>query len=215
MPDAGWHGASLESSAQALPLNSAANNIQKGRPMKLHAHPLVHALALAALLAGRLPAAAATPGTELPPATRSWTRDTGSGDVTVSLHARQPLAQPADILAVPGDKQLRVVLQQRLSADQIGRLLLRDAEKHSPRGDFAAHAGHVLEIGQAFAGRKDLQAGHSFGVQFVPGQGTRLLIDDQPASAFVADPSFFALMLRPWLAGATVALPDPARIAQR
>jgi len=180
--------------------------------MRLHARPFIHALALAVLLGAGLPALAATSGVELPPAARSWTRDTGAGDVTVSLHARQALARPADILAAAGDKQLRVVLQQRLSADQIGRLLLRDAEKHSPGGEFAAHAVDVLQIGQAFANRKDLQAGHSFGIQFVPGQGTRLLIDDQPASAFVADPSFFALLLRPWLAGTTAV---PAQLAQR
>jgi Chalcone isomerase-like len=181
--------------------------------MNIHAHRFVHVLALAALLSCGLPVAAAAPGTELPPAARSWTRDTGVGDVTVSLHARQPLAQTADILSAGGDKQLRVVLQQRLSADQIGRLLLRDAEKHSPRGEFAAHAMHVLQIGEAFANRKDLAAGHSFGIQFVPGAGTRLLIDDQPASAFVAEPSFFALMLRPWLAG--VSATDAAHVAQR
>ena len=183
--------------------------------MNRHAHRLVHALTLATLMACAVPALAATAATELPPAARSWTRDTGVGDVTVSLYARQPLAQTADILSAAGEKQLRVVLQQRLSADQIGRLLLRDAEKHSPRGEFAAHANHVLQIGEAFANRKDLTAGHSFGIQFVPGEGTRLLIDDQPASAFVAEPSFFALMLRPWLAGVSAAAADTAHVAQR
>jgi len=178
-----------------------------------------HALRLGTLiaaLAAALPAQAASARAagELPPATRTWTRDTGvGGDVTVSLHARQPLAQPADILAAPGEKRLRVVLQQRLSADQIGRLLLRGAEKHSPRGEFAAHAEHVLQIGQAFAGRRELGAGHSFGIEFLPGSGTRLLIDDLPASDFVAEPSFFALLLRPWLAAAGSA--ETARVAQR
>lgn len=175
-------------------------------------HTLLRTLALVTALAAALPAHAASTAVDLPPASRNWTRDTGAGDVNVSLHARAPLGQPADILAAPGDKQLRVVLQQRLSADQIGRLLLRDAEKHSPNGEFATHALHVLQIGQAFANRKDLPAGHSFGIQFVPGEGTRLLIDDQPASAFVAEPSFFALMVRPWLAGVT---PEVARISQR
>ncbi len=158
-----------------------------------------------ALLALALVAAAATGpaiASELQPALRSWTRDTGShGTVTVTLLASKALARPADILAAPGEKRLRVVLQQRLSSDQIGRLLLRDIEKSGPDGGYAAHAHDLMKLGEAFGGRKELAAGHSFGFQFVPGEGTRLLIDDQPVGSTVVDPTFFSLVVRPWLAG--------------
>ena len=161
------------------------------------------ALALAGLLACTMPlhAEASDTAAGLPLASETWSRDTGAGDVSVSVYSRQVLANRSDILAAHGEKRLRVLLQRRLTSDQIGRLMLRDLEKTSPRGEFAAHADSLLKIGQAFAARKDLAAGHSFGFEFLPGQGTRLLIDDQPASDFVASPAFFALVVRPWLGG--------------
>lgn len=158
--------------------------------------PMLYALLAAGILAVAIPAHAA----DLQPALRSWTRDSGHGLVTVTLLASTPLARAADILTAPGEKRLRVVLQQRLSGDQVAHLLLKDVEKASPAGEFAAHLVSLMKLGEAFGGRKELAAGHSFGFQFVPGEGTRLLVDDQPVGAPVADPGFFSLVLRPWLA---------------
>jgi hypothetical protein len=169
------------------------------------------ALALAGLLACNVPvhAEATDPAARLPLATEAWSRETSVGALQVSLYTRQVLANRSDILGAPGEKRLRVQLQGRLSSDQIGRLMLRDIEKTGPAGEFAAHADSLLKMGQAFATRKELAAGHSFGFEFLPGQGTRLLIDEQPAGDFMGGPGFFALVARPWLGGGKAVTPGP------
>jgi len=178
----------------------------------MNTHHALRRLTLACLLAAGTGLCAAETTTGLALATDSWARDTGSGEVTVSLYASAALGKRGDIVSASGAKRLRIVLKQRLSSDQIGRLLLRDVERHAAPGQFAAHVNSLLLMGQAFGTRKDLAAGHSFGFEFVPGSGTRLLIDDEAASAFVADPSFFTLVLGPWLGQAES---TPARLAQR
>jgi Chalcone isomerase-like len=136
-------------------------------------------------------------------ATNAWQRDTGISAVEVGLYAGSRLAHRSDFAAVPGAKRLRLVPLRALSADQIGRMLVRDMAAAGTKAEAASHVSSLVTLGQAFALlSKPLAAGDSLGIEFVPGQGVRALINDTPASAFMGDAQFFALVSRAWVGDA-------------
>jgi Chalcone isomerase-like len=133
-------------------------------------------------------------------ATDAWQRDTGMGAVDVGVYAAARLAQRGDFATAAGARRLRLVPARALSADQIGRLLVRDLASAANMADAASHMQALMQLGGAFSTTKALSAGDSLGVEFVPGKGTRAFINDAPVGGFVGDAAFFALIMRPWLA---------------
>lgn len=158
-----------------------------------------------------MPAVLDVPTGRLRLATEVWQRDAGFAVVDVGLYAAAPVASRAEYASSTGTRCLRLVLQREMSSDLIGRLLMRDLEQASDRIEVSRHVSSLLKIGDAFAARKRLAAGESISFEFVPAQGTRLLIDGKPASDFIGDASLFAVLMRPWLRSAVEQQPMPAR----
>jgi Chalcone isomerase-like len=137
-------------------------------------------------------------------ATAPWQRETGMSMVDVGLYTGGRLANRQDFVAAAGAKRLRLVPQRTLTADQIGRLLVRDLAAAGSTMEAAQHMTALVSLGRSFATSKPLAGGDSLGLEYVPGQGTRALINDVPVGAYVGDAAFFALISRAWVSGAGV-----------
>jgi hypothetical protein len=150
--------------------------------------------------ADHMPARMDTPAGALVLATNTWQRDTGMSRVDVGVYAGVRLAQRSEFATVAGVKRLRLVPQRALSADQIGRMLVRDLAAAGTQGEAAQHMSALVVLGRSFAINKPLAAGESLGIEYLPGQGVRALINDAPVGAFVGDAQFFSLLARAWVA---------------
>jgi hypothetical protein len=179
----------------------------------MHRHTMRFALALslqclavadsrgappAAFVGGAERAASAAAAT-LAPATAPWSRDVGGSTVGVALYAAAPLAGRADFIAARGAKRLRIVLRQRMSSEQVSRMLIHDIEQASGRAQVLPHVATLARLGQAMGTRGAGHCDESVSIEYVPDLGTRVWIDNLPASDFLGDAAFFAVMVRPWL----------------
>jgi hypothetical protein len=172
------------------------------------------AIAMAALLIASAPtqaASAAMPegldngGARLRLATPAWS----DGALQIGLYAATPLAARAEFVrGSTAPRSLRLVMLRTLSADQFGLTLMRRVDQAGTSADVAAQTGPLLRIGEAFSARRALAAGDTVSFEFAPGRGTRVLINDAPASAYVGDAALFALLARPW-SGAAAATAEP------
>lgn len=149
--------------------------------------------------AADMPARVETTGGVLVLAADTWQRETGMSMVDVGVYAGARLAQRSDFATVAGAKRLRLAPQRALSADQIGRMLVRDLAGAGSKAEAAQHMNALVSLGRSFATSKPLAAGDSLGIEFVPGQGVRALINDAPVGAFMGDAQFFSLIARAWV----------------
>lgn len=121
------------------------------------------------------------------------------------LGSRADNAQAA--LSLPGPKRLHVAMLREIDANELGRLFTRGMQANTPREMFARSIPGTVRIGEIFAARKRLRQGDTFSVDFVPGQGTQVLVNGEPQGAPIQEPEFFNAMMLIWLG------PEPADAA--
>jgi hypothetical protein len=183
------------------------------------------ALALAGLVlrAGAQPAAATSPAVDVGGVRFAPTVNVGGSALQLNgaglrlrfvvrvyaagLYLADRASTPEAVLALPGPKRLHVVMQRDIDANELGRLFTRGMQANTPREMFARSTPGTLRIGEIFAARKRLRQGDSFSVDFMPGQGTLVRVNDEPQGAPIAEPEFFSALLLIWLG------PQPADAA--
>lgn len=118
---------------------------------------------------------------------------------TAGLYLQGKAATPEAVLAAAGPKRLHVVMLREIDANDLGRLFTRGMQDNAPREEFAKSIPGTLRMADIFSSRKKLKAGDSFGVDWVPGQGTTVLVNGQPQGDAIREPEFFNALLRIWL----------------
>jgi hypothetical protein len=124
---------------------------------------------------------------------------------TAGLYLGTRAATPEAVLAAPGPKRLHVVMLRDIDANELGRLFTRGMQDNAPRDEFVKSIPGTIRMGELFAAKKRLASGESFSVDWVPGQGTTVLINGRPSSGEpIREPEFFNALMRIWLG------PNPA-----
>jgi hypothetical protein len=102
-------------------------------------------------------------------------------------------------LAAPGPKRIQVHMLREIDSNELGRLLTRGMQDNAPRGEFSKFIPGMLKLAELFSARKRLRQGEQFSIDFVPGTGTRVLINGRPEADLGNEPDFFNALLRIWL----------------
>ena len=123
---------------------------------------------------------------------------------TAGLYLGTRAATPDAVLAAPGPKRLHVVMLRDIDANELGRLFTRGMQDNAPRDEFVKSIPGTIRMGELFAAKKRLASGESFSVDWVPGQGTTVLINGRPSGEPIKEPEFFNALMRIWLG------PNPA-----
>jgi hypothetical protein len=118
---------------------------------------------------------------------------------TAGLYLGSKATTPEAVLAAPGPKRLHVVMQRDIDANELGRLFTRGMQDNAPPGQFGKFIPGTLALAELFAARKRLRVGDHFSIDFVPGTGTRVLVNGKPESELITEPEFFNGLLRIWL----------------
>ena len=113
------------------------------------------------------------------------------------LPAKASTAEEA--LAMPGPKRIHIHMLRDIDGNTLGRLFTRGMEDNSTRAQFAQAIPGTLQLSELFVAKKNLKAGEHFSVEFRPGTGTQILVNGEPMGQPIADPEFFAAMLRIWV----------------
>jgi hypothetical protein len=115
------------------------------------------------------------------------------------LYLPQKAATPEQVFALAGPKRVHIVALRELDAEDFGRLFTRAMQDNASREDFSKSINGTLKMGEAFAAKKKLVAGESIGVDWLPGQGTQIMINGRPWGEPIREPEFYLSMLRIWL----------------
>ncbi len=123
---------------------------------------------------------------------------------TAGLYLGGKAATPEAVIAAPGPKRMHVVMLRDIDANELGKLFTRGMQDNAPREEFSKSIPGTIRMADIFSAKKKLVAGDSFSVDYVPGQGTSVLVNGKPQGEPVKEPEFFNALLRIWLG------PNPA-----
>jgi hypothetical protein len=118
---------------------------------------------------------------------------------TAGLYLASKQASPEAALAAAGPKRVHVVMLRDIDANELGRLFTKAMEDNTPREEFVKSINGTLRMGEIFAAKKRLVSGDNFSVDWVPGQGTSILVNGRPQGEPIKEPEFFTALLRIWL----------------
>lgn len=118
---------------------------------------------------------------------------------TAGLYLAAKVNTPEAVLAAPGPKRLHIVMLRDIDANELGKLFTRGMEDNAPREEFSKSIAGTLRLSELFAAKKKLLAGDNFSVEWVPGQGTTVLINGKASIEPIKEPEFFTALMKIWL----------------
>ena len=118
---------------------------------------------------------------------------------TAGLYLGGKAATPEAVLAAPGPKRMHIVMLRDIDANELGKLFTRGMQDNAPREEFSKSIAGTLRLADLFSAKKKLTAGEYFFVDYVPGQGTTVLINGKASTEPIKEPEFFSALLKIWL----------------
>lgn len=118
---------------------------------------------------------------------------------SAGLYLNERKKTPAEIYATPGAKRMRLVMQRTVNAEEFGQAFLSGIQQNSDRAERTRLVEPLMKFGQLFATVPELKKGDTIAIDFIPGQGTLILINGKPAADPIGDPGFYTMLLKIWL----------------
>jgi hypothetical protein len=118
---------------------------------------------------------------------------------TAGLYLGAKAATPEAVLAAPGPKRMHIVMLRDIDANELGKLFTRGMQDNAPREEFSKSIAGTLRLADLFSAKKKLTAGESFSVDYLPGQGTTVLINGKASIDPIKEPEFFSALIKIWL----------------
>ena len=123
---------------------------------------------------------------------------------TAGLYLGKKASTPEEALALPGPKRVAITMLRDIDANELGKLFVKGVEDNSPKSEMVNLIPGLLRMGQMFADQKQLKAGDTFTIDWLPGTGTLITVRGVPQPDPVKEVAFFNALMRIWLG------PNPA-----
>jgi len=123
---------------------------------------------------------------------------------TAGLYLGAKASTPEEVLAAPGAKRMAITMLRDIDANELGKLFTRGVEDNSPKSEMLQLIPGLVRMGQMFADQKQLKAGDTFTVDWLPGTGTVISVKGVAQADPIKEQAFFNALMRIWLG------PNPA-----
>ncbi|MBT2324438.1 chalcone isomerase family protein [Variovorax paradoxus] len=123
---------------------------------------------------------------------------------TAGLYLAKKAATTEEVLAAPGAKRMAITMLRDIDANELGKLFTRGVEDNSPKSEMLQLIPGLVRMGQMFADQKQLKAGDTFTVDWLPGTGTVISVKGAAQGDPIKEQAFFNALMRIWLG------PNPA-----
>jgi hypothetical protein len=178
--------------------------------VRINPRRLLLPLAAALVFAGSAAAAVTVGGVAYDESSRAGSQDlklNGAGVryklvfpvYSAGLYHNEKKKTPAEIYATPGAKRMRLVMQRTVNAEEFGQAFLSGIQQNSDKAERTRLVEPLLKFGQLFASVPELRKGDTIAIDFIPGQGTLILINGKQAAEPIAEPGFYTMLLKIWL----------------
>ena len=118
---------------------------------------------------------------------------------TAGLYLTARANTPEAVLNTPGPRRMSITMMRDIDANELGKLFTRGMEQNTSRDDFMKSIAGTLKLSEVFAAKKKLVAGDTFFVDWLPGQGTVIVVNGKPANEPIKEPEFYSSLLKIWL----------------
>lgn len=118
---------------------------------------------------------------------------------TAGFYVGKKVSTPEEALAAPGPKRVAITMLRDIEANELGKFFTKGVEENTPKSDMVNLIPGLLRMGQMFADQKQLKAGDTFTIDWLPGTGTLVTVRGVPQPDPVKEPAFFNALLRIWL----------------
>ncbi|MGJ3703047.1 chalcone isomerase family protein [Variovorax sp. AFSI2.2] len=109
------------------------------------------------------------------------------------------VSTPEEALAAPGPKRVAITMLRDIEANELGKLFTKGVEENSPKSEMVNLIPGLLRMGQMFADQKQLKAGDTFTIDWLPGTGTVITVRGVAQPDPIKEQAFFNALLRIWL----------------
>jgi len=123
---------------------------------------------------------------------------------TAGLYMSKKASTTEEALASPGPKRVAITMLRDIDANELGKLFTKGVEDNSPKSEMVNLIPGLLRMGQMFADQKQLKAGDTFTIDWLPGTGTVITVRGVAQPDPIREQAFFNALLRIWLG------PNPA-----
>lgn len=104
-----------------------------------------------------------------------------------------------DILALNGARRVRLVLLREISSEDFGQAFMDGLNANSDKAEKAKFVNQTVKMGEIFASIPSLKAGDAINIDWVPGSGMHVLVNDKRIGDVLPDIAFYNAFLRIWL----------------
>jgi len=118
---------------------------------------------------------------------------------TAGFYVGKKVSTPEEALAAPGPKRVAITMLRDIEANELGKLFTKGVEENSPKSEMVNLIPGLLRMGQMFADQKQLKAGDTFTIDWLPGTGTLITVRGVAQPDPIKEQAFFNALLRIWL----------------
>ncbi len=115
------------------------------------------------------------------------------------LYLSNKAVTPEAVLAAPGPRLMKIVMLREIDANELGKLFTKGMEQNAPREEFSKSISGIMQMSDIFSSRKSLKAGDWFGVEWIPGTGTVIVVNGQATGQPIKEPEFYSALMKIWL----------------
>jgi hypothetical protein len=102
-------------------------------------------------------------------------------------------------MAVPGAKRIEIVPLLTLPATLFSRPLVRGFKKNLPQDEFEAMQPRINAFTEQVLAIEEVKLGSRLAMEWIPGKGTRILVDGRQSGAAIQGEDFFRGLLAIWI----------------
>lgn len=118
---------------------------------------------------------------------------------TAGLYLPKKAHTPEEVLGMPGAKKMSVTMLRDIDSGELGKLFTRGVEDNLDKAAFSKLIPGLVRMSQLFSDVKQLKAGDTFTIDWIPGTGTVINVNGHPQGEPFKEPEFFNALLRIWL----------------
>jgi hypothetical protein len=115
------------------------------------------------------------------------------------LYLPQKAGSTADVLAQKGPKRLTATMLREINSKELGDLLIEALRKNATREEMAKIGLSLVRVGEVFGAQPGLKKGDTFGVDYLPGKGTVIVINGKAMTDPLPEEEFASAMFKIWL----------------
>jgi hypothetical protein len=115
------------------------------------------------------------------------------------LYLTEKKTSASEVLALPGAKRITMRLMRALSAKQLTEALELGIRANTSTDERESLKGRLDELSAIMSALRSAKEGDLIALDWLPGAGTRVVLNGEPRGKIIAGEDFYRALLRIWL----------------